>query len=237
MPHRLLSNCKGTIHLRVRLTGIRTCLRAFQGVGGSGGFAVATAMMSDMVAPDKLAKYAANLSTVYALSLLVGPILGGALSSYSTWRWAFLIKYSNCIPLVMWIADIYSIRIATLALIILLLAVPPHFPHQEQQQLGHRILNSVLTTDTCHRINFVGAALPLLATLSLTVAFEEARSQFKWGYAYVIALLVSGVLWSLLLFWERVITSRNSVTEPVLPWRFWTNRAMISLILWVRALL
>lgn len=84
MLHRLLFNYKHTNYLRARLTGNRTCLRAFQGVGGSGCFAVATAMMSDMVAPDKLAKYAANLSAVYALSLLVGPILGGALSSYST---------------------------------------------------------------------------------------------------------------------------------------------------------
>jgi MFS family permease len=52
-------------------------------------------MMSDMVPPEKLAKYAANLSAVYALSLLVGPIVGGALSSTTTWRWVFLIKYVN----------------------------------------------------------------------------------------------------------------------------------------------
>jgi MFS family permease len=75
-----------------QLTVHRTVLRAFQGVGGAGCFAIATAMMSDMVAPEKLAKYVANLSAVYALSLLVGPILGGALSSNSTWRWVFLIK-------------------------------------------------------------------------------------------------------------------------------------------------
>jgi hypothetical protein len=48
--------------------------------------------MSDMVASDKLTKYAAYLSVVYALPLLVEPMLGGALCSYSTWIWAFLIK-------------------------------------------------------------------------------------------------------------------------------------------------
>lgn len=74
------------------LTLLSTVLRAFQGVGGAGCFAVATVMMSDMVPPEKLAKYVANLSTVYALSLLVGPIIGGALSSNTTWRWVFLIK-------------------------------------------------------------------------------------------------------------------------------------------------
>jgi len=49
-------------------------------------------MMTDLVPSEKLAKYAANLSSVYALSLLVGPIIGGAISSRSTWRWVFLLK-------------------------------------------------------------------------------------------------------------------------------------------------
>lgn len=67
-------------------------LRAFQGIGSSGCFTVSTVMVSDMVPPEKLAKYVANLSGVYALSLLVGPIIGGALSSNASWRWVFLIK-------------------------------------------------------------------------------------------------------------------------------------------------
>jgi MFS family permease len=74
------------------LTGLRTVLRAFQGVGGAGCYAVATVMMFDMVPPERVAQYTGNLSTVYAISLLGGPIIGGALSSTATWRWVFLIK-------------------------------------------------------------------------------------------------------------------------------------------------
>jgi MFS family permease len=49
-------------------------------------------MMTEMVPPEKYAKYVANLSAVYALSLLAGPIIGGAISSNATWRLVFLIK-------------------------------------------------------------------------------------------------------------------------------------------------
>ncbi|KAH7070078.1 major facilitator superfamily domain-containing protein, partial [Paraphoma chrysanthemicola] len=194
-----------------------TILRAFQGIGGAGCFAVATAMMSDMVPPEKLAKYVANLSAVYALSLLVGPIIGGALSSNSTWRWVFLI----------------NVPIAAPALAILILAVPPNFPRHGQPGVQQRTFKTLLTTETRGRLDFLGAALLLLATLSLTAAFEEAGSQFAWKSAYVITLLVvSGVLWTALLLRERILTLRASVMEPVLPWRFFKNRAMLSLLLY-----
>lgn len=67
--------------------------RAFQGVGGGGCFAIASALITEIVPPEQYAKYAANLSGVYALSLLTGPIIGGAISADTTWRWIFLIKY------------------------------------------------------------------------------------------------------------------------------------------------
>jgi hypothetical protein len=74
--------------------------------------------------------------------------------------------------------------------------------------------------------------LLLLATLALTAGFEEAGSLFPWKSAYVIALLtVSGVLWISLVIWERHLTLKRMVTEPVLPWRFFKSPAMISLML------
>jgi hypothetical protein len=114
----------------------------------------------------------------------------------------------------------------------LILAIPHNFPRHGQTNIQRRTLKNLLTTETRRRLDFVGAALLLLATLSLTAAFEEAGSQFAWKSAYVITLLVvSGVLWIALLFWERIITLRASVMEPVLPWQFFKNRAMLSLLL------
>lgn len=112
------------------------------------------------------------------------------------------------------------------------MATPTGFPRHGQPNVVVRTFKSLMTTETRRRLDFAGAALLLLATLSLTAAFEEAGSQFAWRSAYVIALLVvSGFLWIALILWERFITMKASVMEPVLPWRFLENRAMVSLML------
>ena len=70
----------------------RIVLRAFQGIGAAGSNAVTLAIFFELVPP---AKYATNTSVValaYALSQVLGPLLGGAISDHSTWRWVFLLK-------------------------------------------------------------------------------------------------------------------------------------------------
>lgn len=92
--HPYISGC----HSRILANLNRIILRAFQGVGGGGCFALTTAMLTELVPPHKYAKYTANLSVIFAVSLLCGPILGGAISSRSTWRWVFLLKYVRFLP-------------------------------------------------------------------------------------------------------------------------------------------
>lgn len=67
--------------------------RALQGIGGSGDYALCTLIVLDLVPSHKYAKYSSNISIVYAISLCVGPIIGGAITQKSTWRWIFLLKY------------------------------------------------------------------------------------------------------------------------------------------------
>lgn len=82
------------------------------------------------------------------------------------------------------------------------------------------------------RIDIPGTILLLLATLSVTAAFEEADKKFPWGSAYVISLLViSVVCWFALALWERYVTNSNKTREPILPWRFALNRQMMGILL------
>lgn len=128
--------------------------------------------------------------------------------------------------------NILSIPIATPALVVLLVAIPANFPYHAQPGGAHRTVKVLLKTENRRKLDFTGAALLLLATLSLTAAFEEAGSRFPWKSAYVITLIVvSGVLWIALILWERSITYYAPLAEPVLPWRFFVNRAMVSLML------
>ncbi|KAI5927647.1 putative multidrug resistance protein fnx1 [Camillea tinctor] len=181
--------------------------RAFQGVGGGGAYSLSTVLLVELVPPEKLAKSTAQLAMVTTLANTLGPIIGGAISSNTNWRWIFYI----------------NVPIAAAALIVALVAIPRGFPNHNQpdRQLKPNF----------GKLDLVGTFLLLLATVSLAAGFEEADSRFPWRSAYVITLLTaSGVLWILLLIWERRITLANTIREPVLPWRFFTNRAMIGIL-------
>jgi predicted MFS family arabinose efflux permease len=46
----------------------------------------------DLVPPEKYPQAVSNISITNAISLLVGPIIGGAIAAHTTWRWIFIIK-------------------------------------------------------------------------------------------------------------------------------------------------
>lgn len=87
------------------------------------------------------------------------------------------------------------------------------------------------------RLDILGAALLLVATLLLVTALEEAGIRFPWKSPFVIILLtVSGLLWIVFLAWERKLTRAASVQEPVFPWRFVQSRVWVGMLLYVEAL-
>ncbi|KAI4166361.1 MAG: hypothetical protein LQ342_000251 [Letrouitia transgressa] len=49
-------------------------------------------MVFELVPQTEYAAYTALVSAVFALSLLLGPLLGGAINNHTTWRWVFLLN-------------------------------------------------------------------------------------------------------------------------------------------------
>lgn len=77
-----------------------------------------------------------------------------------------------------------------------------------------------------------GFILLMMGTVSFTACFQEADSRFAWNSAFVITLLIAtAVIWTALLWWERRVTQENGLREPVLPWRFVQDRAMVGILL------
>lgn len=67
-------------------------LRALQGIGGSGLYSLAMVIIPE-VSPQKMKKWiGAGVGMVVGMSGVLGPILGGIITNYTSWRWIFWIK-------------------------------------------------------------------------------------------------------------------------------------------------
>jgi MFS family permease len=74
----------------------RYCLsivfRAFQGIGAAGVYSSCLIVLFEMFTPEKIPMVAAGISVVLALSTVLGPMFGGAITQTGSWRWVFLFK-------------------------------------------------------------------------------------------------------------------------------------------------
>ncbi|KAK6844179.1 MFS multidrug transporter-like protein [Apiospora arundinis] len=135
-------------------------LRAFQGMGGGASYALSTIMIVEIVPPSKYGKQVAFTGIAIVLAMVLGPIIGGAISSNTTWRWIF----------------IFNVPIGALGLLLALMGIPNGFPNH-----GRPVVQSIDTSipSILSRLDIPGSALVLLATTSFTAAFQEAGSRFS----------------------------------------------------------
>ena len=66
--------------------------RGLQGIGGGGIMAMSFVVMGDLIPPRERGKYAGYFTGVFAVSSVVGPLVGGFLVDSLSWRWIFYIN-------------------------------------------------------------------------------------------------------------------------------------------------
>ena len=78
---------------RCRLLSVFSIVfRALQGIGGSGTYSMVMVSVPEVTPPPQFGLVSGLVSAVFAFSSILGPIIGGAITSHSTWRWVFWLK-------------------------------------------------------------------------------------------------------------------------------------------------
>src|SRR5437870_5047716 len=66
--------------------------RGVQGAGAGGLMALAMTIIGDVVSPRQRGKYTGYLGAMFALSSVIGPLIGGFFVDHLTWRWVFYVN-------------------------------------------------------------------------------------------------------------------------------------------------
>ncbi|PLB53453.1 MFS general substrate transporter [Aspergillus steynii IBT 23096] len=166
--------------------------RAFQGIGASGLYCLVFIAILRLVSIEKAGLYSGVISSVFAISNLLGPILGGVIVDHTTWRWIFYI----------------NIPLSAISFLILFCVMPA---------TGQFKFNR----ETLGRLDVIGSFLSVCWLIPLLFALQEGGSHYPWSSKEVIGSLVGGIV-ALIVFvaYETWLQRQNSAREPIFPIRF-----------------
>ncbi|CAD6581346.1 MAG: hypothetical protein ASARMPREDX12_000439 [Alectoria sarmentosa] len=179
-------------------------------MGGSGIFSMVLVIAPTLVPREKIGRYMAVISSVFAIASVLGPILGGAITTHSTWRWVFLLNAP---------AGATAIVLVTIFL-----------PSSGDLKFAAR-LSSKFSKASYHRIDILGVLLLLTASVLLVFALEEGGARYSWrSPAIVSTIVLAGASWIAFFCWEYYVDKVESAQEPILPLRLLKDRVLVGML-------
>ena len=160
--------CGTAHHIATLLIG-----RTLQGVGDGGMLTMTYVVMADLLDLRERAKGVAVLAIVWAVGSCTGPVMGGAFTTYVTWRWIFWI----CLPL------------TGIGLVLTTFFLNTHYKPEEGPSRSLK------------KVDWGGAAIFVASLTSFLVSISWGGTQFAWdSYATLVPLILGavGISWWLL---------------------------------------
>lgn len=139
--------------------------RAVQGLAGGGIISLVTIVISDLFSMRHRALYISATALVWVLAGTTGPVIGGALSQYASWRWCFWINLPVC----------------GASFLVLVFFLDLHNPRTK-------------LSDGLKAIDWFGTVSILIISVLVLLALDFGGVTFPWDSPTVICMLVFGTL-------------------------------------------
>ncbi|KAI1171152.1 major facilitator superfamily domain-containing protein [Nemania sp. FL0916] len=153
--------CGGATNITTMIVG-----RAIQGIGGSGIAVLGETIICDLVPLRERGSYVAMVFGMVSLGAALGPLFGGLLVSYSTWRWAFYL----------------ALPIGGPALVLLYLFL--HVNYDKSKSLATKLSS----------LDWLGNTVFVSASSSVLIALSWAGGKYSWSSYEVLVPLVVGIV-------------------------------------------
>ncbi|KAJ5114045.1 hypothetical protein N7456_002579 [Penicillium angulare] len=166
--------------------------RAIAGMGSSGMLNGALNILAGAVPIKKRPTMIGIIMGVGQLGLVGGPLVGGAFTTYSTWRWCKFRKLKWCYPMKAGVTDAllgFYMNLPIGALVGALLLFT-RIPDQKQKQPVREIMRSVLL----QKFDLLGFVLFAPASIMLLLALQYGGNDYSWDSATVIGLFCGSVV-------------------------------------------
>lgn len=148
--------------------------RALQGAAGGGMIMLVDIVISDVFSLRQRSLFLGLCEAIWAIAGAIGPVLGGLLTDYASWRWCWWINMPCC----------------GIAFVLLVLFMDVHNPKTPLK-------------DGIKAIDWAGSVSILALTVMVLLGLDFGGNTFAWSSPKVICLIIFGALCSVLFIYSE----------------------------------
>jgi multidrug resistance protein len=197
--------------------GALIAFRIVQGLGGGALQGTVQTLAADLYPLEERPKIQSKLSTVWAVSAVAGPGVGGVLAAYADWRWIFLVNL--------------PIGAVALWLIVRHLHEPAREPAGTSPARARGDVDAERASRARVGVDWAGALAVFACGGVLLTALVQGGVAWPWLSAPSLALFAAGLALAAL-----VVVIERRAAQPIIPGWVWRRRTIAAVNLALGAL-